>query len=593
MLAAAARKHSDASDRLRMHLDLASVVNDATLQARHLAIASAGPEATLAGTLAAASLGARERGALEDAEELAAYAFRLTPRDDPHYPDRLMALARSHATAGDLHRATELLTERMAELPAGRTRALAHLLLGEGASLAEEEVHLERALTEAGQDPEVVAIALARRATLLAVNRVEAIERAEQCATQALAAAKSVGAEVQRSALAALAWARVLRGRPVDALAIGETASSARTTLYDSSLERPIGVRLAFRGEVEAARCTFERLLALADERGEVRFGLVLQVQLCELDLRSGDVRQASGRLEDFDQWSALEETTSVKSRLSALLAAITGNPTEAARLAAPLLAPPAPTGDFWDRLEAARALGLAALFEHEPSRSAGYLLTVWSHTVNEHVDDPGAFPVAADLVEALVEAEDLVTAREVAEWLRRLSVEQEHPWGLASSKRCSALLALSSCYDEGAAMALGEAADEYGELGLGFDQGRTLLLLGRLQRRHLKRSGARRSLEDAAATFARLGCSGWAEQARAEAVRVSGRRSSGDDQLTPSERRAADLAASGLSNKQIADQLFVSVYTVESHLSHAYAKLGVRSRSQLARHLGDPPHPG
>ena len=68
----------------------------------------------------------------------------------------------------------------------------------------------------------------------------------------------------------------------------------------------------------------------------------------------------------------------------------------------------------------------------------------------------------------------------------------------------------------------------------------------------------------------------------------AGGRRAATEDRLTPSEERVAALAASGLSNKEIARQLLVSVYTVEEHLSHAYAKLGIRSRSQLAAHLGD-----
>src|SRR5215471_3094578 len=56
---------------------------------------------------------------------------------------------------------------------------------------------------------------------------------------------------------------------------------------------------------------------------------------------------------------------------------------------------------------------------------------------------------------------------------------------------------------------------------------------------------------------------------------------------LTPGEQRVAELAAAGLSNKQIAAQLFVSVATVEAHLSSVYAKLAVRSRTQLAQRLG------
>jgi DNA-binding CsgD family transcriptional regulator len=55
---------------------------------------------------------------------------------------------------------------------------------------------------------------------------------------------------------------------------------------------------------------------------------------------------------------------------------------------------------------------------------------------------------------------------------------------------------------------------------------------------------------------------------------------------LTPSELRVVELAVEGLSNKEIAQRLFVRVHTVEVHLSHAYAKLGVRSRGQLAQRV-------
>ena len=75
----------------------------------------------------------------------------------------------------------------------------------------------------------------------------------------------------------------------------------------------------------------------------------------------------------------------------------------------------------------------------------------------------------------------------------------------------------------------------------------------------------------------------------RDELSRVSGRRVGGPGELTRTERRVADLAADGLSNKEIADTLYVSVHTVETHLSHTYSKLGVRSRSQLARTLDSP----
>jgi DNA-binding NarL/FixJ family response regulator len=141
--------------------------------------------------------------------------------------------------------------------------------------------------------------------------------------------------------------------------------------------------------------------------------------------------------------------------------------------------------------------------------------------------------------------------------------------------------------YDELAAEALTQAADGYAAAGLRFDQARTLLVLGRWQRRLRKWGAARRTLEAAVAAFDAMGSPGWADQARSELARVGARRPKPSGQLTHSEQRVAELAATGLSNKEIAQALFVTVNTVEAHLSHAYAKLGVRSRGQLTARLG------
>lgn len=68
----------------------------------------------------------------------------------------------------------------------------------------------------------------------------------------------------------------------------------------------------------------------------------------------------------------------------------------------------------------------------------------------------------------------------------------------------------------------------------------------------------------------------------------MGGRRPQATGELTPAERLVVELAADGLANKEIARDLFVSVRTVEVHLKHAYAKLGIRSRTQLARRLSE-----
>jgi DNA-binding CsgD family transcriptional regulator len=243
-------------------------------------------------------------------------------------------------------------------------------------------------------------------------------------------------------------------------------------------------------------------------------------------------------------------------------------------------------TGGRWDLLEALRARGTALLLSHEHRRAADSLRAVWAHTQREGVDEPGVFPVAPDLVEVLVELGEADDAIAVTDRLRLLADEQQHPWGLASAKRCEGLVRFSAVTYEDAASALTEAAEAFGSLGLRFDEGRTLLALGRGERRLKKWGVAGRTLERAAAVFDEIGSTGWTEQARSELERVGGRRPKPPGTLTQTEQRVAGLAAEGLSNKEIAATLFVTMHTVEVHLSRAYKKLGIRSRSQLAGRL-------
>jgi DNA-binding CsgD family transcriptional regulator len=485
-----------------------------------------------------------------------------------------------------------LLSDRVEDLPAGRTRTLARLLLGEGSELAVEEEQLDTALVESAGDPELDARVLARRAALLAVNRVERLDQAEVFAEEALAAAGQAGGEVEHRAAVSLAWARVMRGHPIDDLEARYPSEPIGLSSYDSLVDRPRAVRSAFRGELQEARTLCRRLLELAEERGEARSGVLFHHHLCEFELRAGRVTAAASLVEEWEHWTALEEfhqeLTIVRQRLRAVLAALKGDAEEAGRLAASVLdACDQSPGLGWDRLEAHRARGLAALVVPDLGRAVDSLQFVWSWMERERVDDPGAFPVAGDLAEALVEVGDLAGAREVIARLEALATSQDHPWGTAAGRRSRALIALAegSGGDE-PLRALGEVAAVYCELGLCFDHARTLLSLGLAERRLRKRSAARRSLEQAVVAFTELGCTGWAERASSELARVSGRRPAEAGELTPSERRVSELAASGMSNKEIAAVLFVSVYTVEAHLSSAYGKLGVRSRTQLAARL-------
>jgi DNA-binding NarL/FixJ family response regulator len=117
------------------------------------------------------------------------------------------------------------------------------------------------------------------------------------------------------------------------------------------------------------------------------------------------------------------------------------------------------------------------------------------------------------------------------------------------------------------------------------FERSRTLLALGTAQRRSRERRAARESLQQALAAFEQLGAAIWAARARSELGRIAGR-APGSGQLTAAERRVAELVAAGRTNKEVAAELVVTVRTVESTLTKAYAKLGVRSRTELAHHL-------
>jgi len=128
----------------------------------------------------------------------------------------------------------------------------------------------------------------------------------------------------------------------------------------------------------------------------------------------------------------------------------------------------------------------------------------------------------------------------------------------------------------------LQEALAALDRVEMPFERARTLLALGRALRRRKQWSAAREALREALALFARTGAPLWAKAARTEVARA-GERSGEAGELTATERRIAELAASGLSNQEVAERAFLTVKGVEANLTRAYRKLGIRSRGGLA----------
>jgi DNA-binding CsgD family transcriptional regulator len=149
---------------------------------------------------------------------------------------------------------------------------------------------------------------------------------------------------------------------------------------------------------------------------------------------------------------------------------------------------------------------------------------------------------------------------------------------------RCEALVASERGDHAAARDTVENALAAHEELPEPFERARTLHVQGRIERRAHNWAAARSALTAALTEFDALGAARWAERAAADLARLPGRRPVVDGALTATESDVAALVAQGLSNKEVAARLFVSVRAVEANLSKIYAKLGIRSRTELAR---------
>jgi DNA-binding CsgD family transcriptional regulator len=156
--------------------------------------------------------------------------------------------------------------------------------------------------------------------------------------------------------------------------------------------------------------------------------------------------------------------------------------------------------------------------------------------------------------------------------------------WIDVTLPRARALI-LAAEGDLKAALAALDELDLAAASKLPFELACALLVKGRLQRRLKQRASATQALGRALEIFERLGAPSWVEQARSELARAAPRRRS-TPELTATERRVAELAAAGLTNREVAQVAFMSPKTVEANLARVYRKLGIRSRAELGSRM-------
>lgn len=596
VIALVAERRATPGRRRLLHRRLGALAVDPEERARHQALGSDGPDEAVASALDAAAEHARLRGAPAAAAELRDLAVALTPSalPDASLP-RIFAAARDQFEAGDVHGARARVGDALDGLAAGPARVPWLLLRAEMAHAVDDQktsvASCEQALVEAGPD---VRLAARTHAFLAGAGPMTvAVETAHARAAIRLMA----GREAEEPAAVVVAILTVVdnelwAGRGLDR-ALLEQAVELEPDAGLPLLWRPsaqIGGLLARVDELPEARRCMEAALRLAEREGNETARPTLLTHLASVELLLGDLTAASAHTEE-----ALELAELCGFELRPLLAyrawvdAHQGNVERARRLADDGIAAAERQRDGWSAWLFHRPLGQLELSLGEPRAAARHLGRVAQLATDFEIVEPNSFRVHGDLVEALVASGQLAEAREVLADFEARAAVHLYPWSVAVSRRAGGLCLAADGDLDAASDRLASALTIHAELPMPFERARTLLVAGSVHRRARRRAAALEALEKAVGIFSAMGARIWAERARTELASVFGRRGA-PERLSPAERQVADLVAAGRSNREVADELFLSVRTVEGHLTHVYAKLDLRGRTQLAAALAREP---
>lgn len=585
LLASAVYQGATDADRRAAHRRLATVVVDPIHRGRHVALGADKSDADLSAFLERAASVARDRAMPISAAELWQHALRLTPPEDlADRHRRTMATARGLAAAGEGQRARAIAADLAASSPAGPRRAEALVLRSELEPPGIAVDLLRDALAEAAGVPRLLAEIHGGLASAGKFSFTKPRAWAERHARASLRLAERLDDDALRArALSILALLRFDRRDP-HALELAERAYGLATTVGDPQLvlgaARSIGHLLTWIGRTDQARDWLERQLAAWGDRDEeMRSDVLWYLALVELWAGRWDV--ASEYAEQSREISVqYGQELPVDSLPAALIALHRGQLERARELARHAIS--IATGQEPEPHTA--ILAMADLWSGDPTSALPAFIRAERRAASRGLEDPSMRAWRAEYIEALLQlgrTDD--AARLIAEWetaAKPLGRERV----LAQALRCRGLLA-AALGDLSAAIDLFEAAVErHAAAGDPFGRARALLALGATRRRMRQKRLARGALEDALAGFETLGADGWAATTRAELARIGGRQRL--EGLSPSELSVATLVVAGRTNREIASALFLGERTVGGHLTRIYAKLGVRSRTELARKL-------
>jgi len=577
----------------RLHGRLADAAAAPEERARHLALSAERPSEAVAAELREAARAVAARGAPETAAELAEHASRLTPPADPEAGwDRTIEAGLFAWAAGDAERAAGLLAQVVSDgTGAPRAQALVHLArLGMHAGDRRAALDLYReAQDEAGEDPVLLGQIHEGLAWCCFLTR-EDVPAAAEHARLAVEMADATGDEVLLGdALSVQAQAEFFLGQGLPSAPMERALEIAPAETADVRVLRQPrmhwAVLLQCADRLDEARELLAQVQASAAEAGDDSAAPWVLMRRSQVELLAGEWAVAA-ELADSGHELALEthqrplEAMLLCAR--ALMYAHLGREAEARALADEGLALADPLGDGIGISLGRWGLGTLELSRGDAAAAVAQLGPLQRATEAAGIAEPGATRWIGDLVEALVAVDELAEAETITDRLEERSRKLGRGSGTAVALRCRGLLGAARGELEPALASLEEAVALHERLPLPFDTARSLHVLGSVRRRAGRKREAREALERARDELERLGASIWLEQVALELGRIGGRAPSGSE-LTSSEERVAALVAEGHTNREVAAALFLSERTVESHLSHVYRKLGLRSRAELA----------